>query len=248
MTTRYENPRALCEAVRALAEPSVGRLTPRPFNPFDPNKTSWWLVPSTAQPHHKFCRFHFAFDQFDSSSLLCGIHLHKGLDPELAPVFTSKRGKALLMDASWAWPRFTAAAAGGDLQRTLIETMARLSAPALINVDGGYVNEPSEFDPYTETRQKTDFYRFEARPDGGVNVVRSDRKAFILKLHNVETVTSLGGVLSGQLGTDPWLWLGVFVCASFKVKALAEEKGGEEWDANRIWDGFLSRLSRWVKD
>ncbi len=245
--TLYETPRALCEAIRTLAEPVVGRLTARPFNPFDPHKTAWWLVPSTAQPHHKFGRFHFMFDPQASSTLLCGLHLHKGLDPSLAPVFSSKRGKALLMDESWAWPKFSAAAADGALERMLAAASERLPLPLLIDIDGGYVTEPSEFDPYSETRIKSDFYRFEMTSGGRVAVGRSDRKAFILKLHQADTVTSLGVALR-TLGNDPWLWLGVSIYARFTPKPLAAASNGAEWDARRTWEDFLALLAPWIRE
>jgi hypothetical protein len=246
--TPYETPRALCEAVRVLAEPVCGRLTARPFNPFDPNRTAWWLVPSTAQPHHALGRLYFTFDQFAPSSLLCGLHLHKGLDPSLSPVFSSKRGKALLMDASWGWPKFAADLAEGAFEKSLTSATAPLPVPVLIEIDGGYVTEPSEFDPYSDTRIKSDFYRFEMDAAGCLGVGRSERKAFILKLHQAATATALGQSLANGPGVDPWLWLGMFVCARFAVKPLAAAAGhaGEEWDAAGTWGRFLSRLAPWI--
>ena len=123
MTMTYSlnrSPRRLCEEMEPFIPPVEGeRLVRRPFNHYTPALTDWWIVPSLDLPFFKFGKYFFSWDVKQRTSLQCGLSLTKGLDPMLAAVYPSRKGRRLLMDESWAWNRFRAAVEKGEFEEKL---------------------------------------------------------------------------------------------------------------------------------
>jgi hypothetical protein len=57
--THFRNPNQLCHAVKEITDLSFDRLTPRPWNLYDPDATLWWLIPSGEWPAHKYTKLGF---------------------------------------------------------------------------------------------------------------------------------------------------------------------------------------------
>ena len=100
MTMTYSlnrSPRRLCEEMEPFIPPVEGeRLVRRPFNHYTPALTDWWIVPSLDLPFFKFGKYFFSWDVKQRTSLQCGLSLTKGLDPMLAAVYPSRKGRRLL--------------------------------------------------------------------------------------------------------------------------------------------------------
>ena len=109
-------PRLICDSINNLAKKTIGKTVKRPWNRFKPDETSWWIVPSAKQPHYKFGKFFFKPDtDNDTTYLLCGLYIEKGLDPSIGAVYSSAKAKRLIMDPTWSWFDFLEKTNNGEL-------------------------------------------------------------------------------------------------------------------------------------
>lgn len=89
------NPHRLCNVLAESAMKSNKKLARRPFNRFEPETSAWWLVPSSALPFYQFNKIYCNWANKERNAMLCGLYLEKGLAPELASVYPSKKGQII---------------------------------------------------------------------------------------------------------------------------------------------------------
>jgi len=68
----------------------------RPWNPYEPAHTEWFLVPSTEWPAYRFGKLYIDRSG-DAEQMSCGFYIERGLGPQLAGLVKSSQ----LMDATW---------------------------------------------------------------------------------------------------------------------------------------------------
>ena len=212
----YQTPRRLCDVISRFAEDECGKLTKRPWNRFKPDLTSWWLVPGNKIPHFKHGKYYFNWGDKTRDSLLAGLYVEKGLDEELGVVYSSKKAKNFIMDPNWNWFNFIEGLKNKQLFKNLKDNSSS-SAPIEFIIDGGYVTEPTSFDPYQEKTLGWDQYLFTWNPGNDVfSLTSSNRKAFILKLHHVKSIDDFIESII-KYSEDKWLWLNIHIAVRFDI-------------------------------
>ena len=237
-TVLYKTPRQFCEAVSKLPAVEELNLTRRPKFRFKPDECPWWLVPSTENPHYKYGKLIFAWDDKKNAQLSAGIQIEKGLDEQIKSVYSSKKASRFIMEDSWYWNTFVDLLECNSFFNNLtsaLNTVGELK----ISIDGGYVSEPSKFDPYQEKNLGWDKYTFlwNSSDINKLTLKDTKRTAYVLKLHHVKTITDLKKSLI-EFNEDPWLWLNFYITATYTVSN--DENG---YNATDLWKNYLNNFS-----
>ena len=234
-----KSPRTLCEEIVSFVQDDFGqKFARRAWNRFKPTVSPWWLVPSPKQPTYSFQKFYFAWeDEKNFSTIQAGVHVSKGLDPSLAVVYPSKKGKALLMNEAWGWNRFLKSAVSGVLKRNIqsIET----NEPLIIVVKGGYVQDPSRYDPYLGENDIGEYkFSYDIATDTLKRVGIKRSKDLVLKSLNKATSFDVLIEILETLNDDQWMWLDLFMLSEFSVSEEAESS----WSSETMWNRYLKYL------
>ena len=238
----------MCEAIDEIGDGLGMKLSRRPWNRFKATHSSWWLVPSSKQPHHQFGKYFFDWGDDKLETIVGGFYVEKGLDEALRVVYPSKKGAKLMMKSDWAWMSFIDNVRSGEFVSRIKELAENLDQNIEFHIDGGYVDDPNLYDPLSSKLQN-DFYVLEYNHANGKVVVKSaKRKGMQLKsLNKATTLDKLSTVLS-DFADDQWIWLNVMVALRFTSPREVDMSGDEKaWSGLKIWDSFLSRFSDWVK-
>jgi hypothetical protein len=240
-------PRRLIEDIEPFAEEKLKKVVRRPFNRFKPTMTGWWLVPSNDLPFYHHGKLYFDWADDKMGTITCGFYLEKGLAPEVAVVYPSRKGKSLIMNKKWQWPHFAESCADGSFARALKNAALESGLPVEIHVSGGYVDDPSLYDPYSE-KQKKDHYVFDLDKDCDTIKYRcAKRDAMVLKpLNKIKNLSSFNQVMQ-EFSNDHFMWLNVYIGAKFNVFEDELPADANVWSPQKIWDEFLSYFAPWVK-
>lgn len=229
-------PRLICEEVSKLSARDI-KLTKRPWDRFRPDISPWWLVPSTDIPHYKYTKLYFNWKNEKQEAINCGLYVEKGLDESLAPVYSSKQSKHLIMNKEWNWHRIVKAFNNATLFEAISKTGNKFTAIKII-IDGGYVTEPTSFDPYQDKKIKWDKYCFLLDKNSEkIDIESSNRSSFTLKLHNIKTRQNLTSAIN-ELYKDQWLWLNLFICIEIPSKT---DKNIAD-SVKEVYENFLNPL------
>jgi hypothetical protein len=240
----YQTPRRLCDVVSPFAEKKLGKLTKRPWNRFNPDLTSWWLVPDSKIPHFKHGKIFFNWGDKKHTTLLTGLYVEKGLDEKVSSVYSSRKAKNFIMLSDWNWFSFIEDLSNKQLFEVL-KNACPSHTPIEFIIDAGYVTEPTSFDPYQEKTLGWDQYIFTWHPDSNVfSMSSSNRKSFILKLHHVKTIDDFVDSMM-KYTDDEWLWMNIHIAIRLHINPSAKNSQAI-WNDKKIWDGFLSPLSKWI--
>lgn len=239
INTIYKTPRQLCEIISELDNINTIKLTRRPKFRFKPDECGWWLVPGTDNPHYHLAKFIFEWTDKKEKILKAGLHIEKGLDEQLKPVFSSKQASRYIMDNKWKWQNFISmlnkSLFFNEIRNNIIKNTNKLS----ITIDGGYVTEPTKFDPYQEKNLGWDKYVFEWNiVDNSLGINYCNRKAFVLKLHDITNIDQLSKALL-KLSEDSWLWLNFYITFDLKVN---NKDNSSNVEAINIWNNYLKQL------
>src|SRR5688572_865388 len=76
------------------------RLYALPYSRFDPDRSTWWLSPTSANPAYAVGKIVVERPTIvDDGSKLIGLHIEEGVGPAAAPFFAeSAKGRRLVMD------------------------------------------------------------------------------------------------------------------------------------------------------
>jgi len=241
MYCEKNNPHRLCNSLAESATASNCKLARRPFNRFEPETSAWWLVPSSDLPFYQFKKIYCTWADKERDAMLCGLYLEKGLAPELAAVYPSKKGRSLLMNPKWHWHKFIQSCGDGSFAETIKNAAQSSGFPIEFHVSGGYVDDPGLYDPYGE-KQKKDHYTFDLEKDSEILKYRSARRdAMILKsMNNVHNISTLCSTMR-NFDKEHFLWLDIFIAAEFKVPSQ-ETNDSEVVSSSDIWNNFLKIL------
>ncbi len=218
-----KSPRKLCEeAEKFIASSPEQRMTRRPFNHYVPTLTDWWIVPSTELPFFKFGKYCFAWDENKRDEIRCGYFVTKGIDSLLKSVFSSKKGKRLLMDSSWGWYGFLDAVKSGKFEEMLRKSAMALGENIELIFHGGYIDDPGVFDPQTALGRR-DRYTFLFSPgENSLRLKSAQRPAmamkFLNKVRDWQTFLQAVETLAG----DQFMWCDFFAAAVFQVREYGD--------------------------
>ncbi len=241
-----KTPRRLCEAVEEFASRDAGKMARRPFNRFVPVVTSWWLVPSPELPFYRHGKLYFDWGGKEQKTIACGFYLEKGLAPEVAAVYNSKKGRSLILNGQWQWYDFVEKCGNGEVAAVLKAAAEKSGLEIKLHASGGYVDDPDLFDPYND-KVKKDHFIFKVGGDGALEYCSAKRDAMVLKVFNkVKHVKDLAMAVE-QLNNDHFLWFNIFIAAEFGICPEEIPAGVEQWTSERIWNDFLKCFSAWIR-
>ena len=237
------NPHRFCNILAEAAADDDCKLARRPFNRFEPETTAWWLVPSSALPFYQFDKIYCNWTDKDRNKMLCGLYFEKGLAPELASVYPSRKGRSLLMNKKWYWHKFIKSCKDGSFVSRLREAAEKSGFSLEIHISGGYVDDPALFDPYGE-KQKKDYYIFDLDKDlKTLNYRSAKRDNMLLKsLNKAKDIVSLLEIIS-SFDEQQFLWLDVYIAAPFGIPSK-DSAESEIIPAAHIWKDFLKPLTK----
>jgi len=97
----FKDIRELAYVIKDIADIE---FTARPYNRFEPEKSIWWLIPSTEWPAFKYGKIFF--DEFkevsEKSGIVCGFYIEKGISQELNGLYKG----SFIMEKDWLWNEF----------------------------------------------------------------------------------------------------------------------------------------------
>ncbi len=238
MKYNFKSPKHLCDISQPIIEKYFGKLTKRPWDRFRPDITPWWIIPTGNVVHYKNSKYFFSWTDSKQNKINAGYYIEKGLSENLSSVYSSKKAKNLIMNNTWTWFTFT------EKIEESLKNITNPPSPITISISGGYITEPTEFDPYQEKETGFDRYSFIVHPATNTLALNeSKRCSYILKLHNIKTLTDLSETLK-QLTADEWLWLTIIISETLEINKpedINELHSSKE--AEELWLKFLSKFS-----
>jgi len=242
--SNYRTPREICYAVQSVAKTEFDRLTARPWNMYEPETTEWWLVPSNEWPAYKYGKFFFRWGELKKNSILAGLYVEKGLAESISSAYPSAKGSRLIMGNNWKWPYLVADLGNNSFSLKIKGLAKKLPSPVELKIDGGYVPEPTSFDPYS-THFGWDRFSFEWDTTAdNLNLKGSKTDAHVLEgLSHVVTVTNLWSTLD-SLAANPWFWIDFFV--GIRLRIIERPGDKPVWTPSDLWAQFLRHFSPWI--
>jgi len=115
------------------------------------------------------------------------------------------------MNKDWSWHRIVNSFNNTSFFEAISKVGNNIPAVKII-IDGGYVTEPTAFDPYQDKKIKWDKYSFLLDKNSEkIGFENSTRSSYTLKLHSIKTRQDLTSEIN-ELNKDQWLWLNLFIC------------------------------------
>ena len=242
----FRTSRETCYALKDAGMPYVGRLTPRPWNIYEPNTTRWWLVPTTEWPAYRHGKVLCSGNAGGSPpSIQVGLYVEKGLHPSVVSAYPCRKGSRLILREDWVWHRFVADLETGNTLRLITELARRLPVPITFAIDGGYIDDPCDSD-VNRARSGLTWARYTFEWDeGGRLTLREGEprpEGPFEALAHLRGYEDVSPVLH-ELASNPWLWVDVFLGIGFQS---SPDDGGSCWGAEDFWTHFLRHLTAWL--
>lgn len=237
--TPHKTPGELCHAVDRVAKAAGHVLTARPHNMYDPDRTIWWLVPSTDWPAYRHAKLFFDWQNDDRDNLWAGAYVEKGLDPSVEE-FAQK--KSWVMRPGWAWHDLIRRLRAEPLRKHILELAGDLPMPVQVKVEGMYAGVPS-FDP--------DLPHFDS--DAYVFTLDADTQRFTLAgaprtrghvlgdLTTVQTFDDLSRALE-MVTKNAWIWVDFMVMIGLRIGEPPTAADDADWRDATLWTRFLQPL------
>lgn len=242
----FDSHREACTAIGNIAEQRGIQLFQRPWNFHEPDTTAWWLIPSAEWPAYRHGKFLFDKVKEQSSSIICGLYVEKGLGSELSDVYTSPSERRCIMETDWAWFRLLDNLQSGKADVTIKRISSDIDSPIELGIDATYLVSLQSFDPY-EPSFHGDSYRFQLQSGSNtLNLVDSKIGAHLSDiLSSISTISDLSRTL-GELNKNPWLWVDVLIALYFHTNPPPNLTPDSIWGADAVWDRFLCNFLSWL--
>ena len=242
----FNSHRETCTAILNVAEQRGIKLFQRPWNFYEPDTTAWWLIPRSEWPAYRHGKFLFDKAEGQSSSIICGLYVEKGLGPERSDVYTSPSERRCIMETDWAWFRLLDKLRSGEAESTIGQISSDIDSPIQLRIDSTYLVSLESFDPY-KPGFHGDTYRFQLQSGADtLNLVESKIGAHISDiLSSIRTIDDLSRAL-GELNKNSWLWIDVLVTLQFHTNPPSDAPPDSIWNAGAVWDRFLCNFVSWL--
>lgn len=243
---QYPNARQAAYAVHdELQEQGWEPLSARPWNMYDPDHTFWWLVPSTDFPAYKYGKLFFCPKRAPAGHLLCGLHVEKGFGGIVEAAYPFTRGRRLIIQNDWTWFDFLADFDSDRLRSAIALVSHRTTAPVILRLEAGVVQEPEQFDIWEQDRNlkwKPDTVIFESSGSTIEAKACEAPASLLIDLANCHSFDRLTKFIHALPNAD-WIWLDIFMGTMFEMTP----SDTEAWDGLQIWVKALSPWEPWFK-
>lgn len=247
MYTTASTPRELCYSIKSACDDRIDGLVARPWNRFDPDESAWWLVPSSDWPAFQYGKLYFNWRSLDRSSMVCGLHIEKGLDPSIAGAYRTKKGSRYILNDTWIWNSFLKDLDSGQVSGALVSLWGAGVESLEIRIEGGYVPDPGSFDPYAgEFNQSKAKYVFEISGGTPSKWSLTSAEDPDHRMHAIQKMTDFHSARAAlaKVSEDRWLWIDFFLLLPVSPRGAGDsDRAGLE---RKLEPMHLSNFSRWL--
>lgn len=238
----YTNVQELARAVAESASLMDRTLTPRPHNQFEPERSDWYLVPSTDWPAHRYGKAMLrATDRpWSTADMLACLIVEKGFAPKTAGAEPRVERRGLVIDPEWTWYAFLQALAAGAVTAAAQEVVAATGEPVLVEIceyELQTVIERSKPDKVKTT------VRFRVDSDGCEPLDNSGATGLLRGLLHCQNLEEIPNALR-QIDLD-WHWIDFFVGIELS-RADVKTESEQGWSAAELWKGALRPWLPWI--
>ena len=239
----FVSEREAAAKLRDAASAAGVKLHPLPYSRFDPDRSTWWLSPDSANPAFAFGKIVVERPTIaDDGAKLVGLHIEKGVGAKAALVFEeTARGRRLVMGRDWTWHPFHRALRSGALDAALVlAESAADGLPLVVEVVAAMVYPPtSEGDedrPYDPDAVERIRYRFSS---GRLSADERKTASRLRAFGDDETIESLGEKIAAIPDID-WTWVEVLIGVPFRPVQSGGLPSTEVWlRACAPWTSWL---------
>lgn len=240
----FASEREAATKIRAAAQAAGVELHPLPYSRFDPDKTTWWLSPTTTNPAYAFGKVVVERPTIvDDGAKLVGLHVEKGVGDAAAPVFEdTARGRRLVMRRDWIWHPFVRALRSGAMDGSMQEAEAAADGLPLVVEVVASMQYPPRLDDGEDRPVEPDAvervrYQSEA---GSLRLLARRTPAKLQRLDDLESMQSIGENLASVEDVD-WTWLEVLIGVPFQPV----ESGG--LTPREVWQRVCAPWRAWIR-
>jgi hypothetical protein len=229
-------PQNLCYTIQRAAKKQAGMtLTSRAWNHYDPDRSPWWLIPSTEWPAYKFGKLTFRWDEDESSVILAGLQVERGVQPTMAGVFQSSKGKRFIMRDDWEWFRLLKRIQDGEFAETLQQAAQSIKSEVYLRLAMELANDPNSFDPEAPAVPRTTrTFLWEPAEQSLRLILSKDSGQLAPGVAKARTLQAVAQEIAAAENTA-WLWVNFLV-----IVRLEPTNPPEVEKAPDIWANFLS--------
>jgi len=242
----FLTPREACYAIERVCRSEFDTLVARPWNMYEPDITTWWLVPSSDWPAYKHGKCHFNWGNENRDSIFMSLYFEKGLGSIVSSVYSCPKGLRCIMDNDWSWYRLIRDLENGRIPQKVAQISKEIPIPVELVVEGGYVQDPCDFDP-NAPGFKGDTCGFVWDNNLGFTQRWSHVEAGLLTpLGELRTFNELPQILR-VFNTNDWLWVNFHIGMRLEIQNKAPSNQERAvWSASDIWQNFFRPLSLWL--
>ncbi len=241
-TASYKTAEAAVHAVLEAAK--LPSASARPYSPYDPSKTMWWLMPTKEYPAYHRGKVAFEPNWPGVDGMFIGLLVEKGFDVSIGELAKSSRESREFMDEEWEgfWKSFLNDLATEQVALASEALESVVNRPVLVRVFGFPWNE-SDSEPY---EGDTEVISFEC---SGKKIRRmeeccSPANGLLDGIEKATTFPELAKAIEG-IPNPKWTWICVYIGHAFEADLSADAPG--VWTGERIWHEYLRPLMPWFR-
>jgi hypothetical protein len=239
----FATEREAAAKLRDAAKAAGHVLYALPFSRFDPDRSTWWLSPDSANPAYAFGKIVVERPTIvDDGAKLIGLHVEKGVGPSAAPIFEeSARSRRLVMQRDWVWHPFLRALRSGNITESAHEAAAAADGlPLVLEVAASLQPLPKLDDEDRPMDQDTAERIRYGWNEGTLSIVARDTPKLLMALDDTESLESIGEKIASMKGLN-WNWVEILIGVPFRPVA----SGG--LDAMQVWERVCAPWIRWLR-
>ncbi|MFZ5814400.1 MAG: hypothetical protein ACOY93_03765 [Bacillota bacterium] len=229
--------------VHALVEPlSVNqkRLTPRPYNQYDPDQSLWWLVPSTEWPAYD--RGKVVVFRETGGQIFVGLHVERGF--HLKAVAANGISRRLAMDKTWLGSRFLDDMENGSLDHAASQVQARTGCLIRVQLTTPVPDTADlKRDPRPAERMIQWDWNDGLLTRGGEWDLPSELAG---NLPNLTSFSAIAREVAGNSAWD-WFWMNLFIGVLLSSAEQGEESPPQILNGDQIVRTCVEPWLAWVR-
>ncbi len=238
----YSNARIAAGELREeVAASGRAPVVARPWNMYEADATSWWLVPSKEWPAYKHGKFCFEPPpRAVAGHLFFGLHVEKGLgkgDNDVSKYPPDMR--SLFIQSDWVWFRFVADMASGGVGSVLSKVASSIGGSVTLRLEAGPGVKPLSGDP------SRDVLIFESTDGSSLQSKSSDTPlGHIAVLQGSQSLAQLAASIQSLPRADEF-WLDIFLGAMFTLGSSPSQR--DTWSASQLCTKALLPWVSWFE-
>lgn len=186
----------------------------RPYNRFDSEKTTWWIVPSKEWPAYKFAKFIISEED---KKIYFGLNVEKGYDENLGIGIAQKYN----LKSDWSWHDFKGDIVSGKIDSIVSDINQEFDKKVKFRLLVGTLNSQSN-DP--EVEKHSNEISFEIKNNTVINFDQDlDLGNELSDINQVNNIKELYQLLESKINLD-FLWLDFYIAVSYDKKKIFENK------------------------